>query len=286
MSSARIEVESKVGSQIIGSVTCEECRGTGRVLPRLALLLTVKSEYNQEFMPFRMTATVYSKREVVATGELGQFIGRTFRSNSPETRSCELPLSSSAIAYLEDSFDGDYLNLLIQLDALLQLGCPPDIRFVVPRIGQLPIRISKTDWYRQVREPMGMEQFASLHFPIPEVPDKARWQIALENLSKAAESFHRGDDPAVFGWVYSFYDKLNQAEELIDRSVSDSQKAGTIKAVIKEVRRFFNEGRHPPKTAPPEEKRFSVDHRDAEFALNLGRILLAYLAKLTYKESS
>lgn len=50
--------------------------------------------------------------------------------------------------------------------------------------------------------------------------------------------------------------------------------------LLKQAKSYFNSGRHVSKSDSSQEGSFPVDHRDAEFALYLSRIFLAYTVKL------
>lgn len=56
-----------------------------------------------------------------------------------------------------------------------------------------------------------------------------------------------------------------------------------LTAMLDDMRRFFNKGRHVEKEGAGAGE-FPVDHRDAEFALSLIKSSVAYLAKLLHKE--
>jgi hypothetical protein len=72
----------------------------------------------------------------------------------------------------------------------------------------------------------------------------------------------------------------NQGTKLLAR-IEDDEKRKALDALIQKTKAFLDSGRHVSKQAGSAQQGwFPVDHRDAEFARALARILVAYLAKV------
>jgi len=151
--------------------------------------------------------------------------------------------------------------------------------FIPIREANLVIDVARSDWVKDVLEPIGFGKYILFELPIPEVPDQKRWEKALVHLKNAEEQFGLGDDPGVFQNCRAAFESLKGFPKNVFAAVEDDKKREAVDTLLETAQRFFHSGRHVSK-AGPQEGLFPVDHRDAEFALVLARAFMTYIAKL------
>ena len=62
----------------------------------------------------------------------------------------------------------------------------------------LVIGVARSDWLKNVLEPVGFGNYVLMEMPVPAVPDRKRWENALAHLAQAEQQFALGNDPGVF----------------------------------------------------------------------------------------
>jgi hypothetical protein len=143
----------------------------------------------------------------------------------------------------------------------------------------LVIGVARSDWLKNVLEPVGFGNYTLMEMPVPAVPDRKRWENALTHLTHAEQQFALGNDPGVFQDCRAMIESLEGYPKQIFATLGDEEKRKKVDALLEQAGKYFHAGRHVSK-AGPQEGEFSVDHRDAEFALALAKFFLAYIAKL------
>jgi hypothetical protein len=143
----------------------------------------------------------------------------------------------------------------------------------------LVIGVARSDWLKNVLEPVGFGNYILMEMPVPAVPDRKRWENALAHLTQAEQQFALGNDPGVFQYCRAMIESLEGYPKQIFAALGDEEKRQKVDALLDQAGKYFHAGRHVSK-AGPQEGEFPVDHRDAEFALALAKFFLAYIAKL------
>ncbi len=134
----------------------------------------------------------------------------------------------------------------------------------------LSIYVPRSDWLKDVLEPIGVGNYVFSEIRVPKVPDRERSEKALKHLRDAEEQFRLGNDPGVFQSCRAVFEEgvLERAPKNIFAAVADEEKRKRGDQLLKEAVAYFHSGRHPSRTGPSQGE-FPVDHRDAEFALSL-----------------
>ncbi len=156
--------------------------------------------------------------------------------------------------------------------------------FVPIKPTRLPVTIARSDWVKNVLEPLGVGEYVLMEMPVPGVPERERWKAALRHVEEAQKHFRMGNDAAVLQSCHAAFESLEGAPKNIFERVADEKKREAVDNLLKQAKHYFNSGRHVSKSGGPQKGSFPVDHRDAEFALYLSQVLLAYTAKLLVSE--
>jgi hypothetical protein len=77
---------------------------------------------------------------------------------------------------------------------------------------------------------------------------------------------------------------MEGAPQHIFDKIQDDRKRKVVDDLVKQCIDYFHLGRHVSKTGP-DQGDFPIDHRDAEFALGLAKMLLSYSALLLVETS-
>jgi hypothetical protein len=204
---------------------------------------------------------------------------------------CEVFTSREAIHFIEEQFREHTLALTLSIWALLHVrddgDAPPYNNhyqlhewFITPtKTLQLSIPIARSDWVKSILEPLGMGSYVLMEMPVPSIPNRGDWEKALALLEKAEEQHALGNDPGVFSHCRGVFEAIQGAPKHIFDKIPDEHKRTAVDNLLKQAVDYFQHGRHVSKTGP-QQGEFAVDHRDAEFALGLAKMFLAYCAKI------
>jgi hypothetical protein len=114
---------------------------------------------------------------------------------------------------------------------------------------------------------------------MPPAPYGQAMAKAMVMLKEAEEQFRLGHDPGVFQHCHAAFEVLEGWPKQILDKMADRGKAVQVDAMLKGIANYLHTGRHPSKTGD-EAGTFAVDHQDAEYALGLTKMTLAYIARL------
>lgn len=156
--------------------------------------------------------------------------------------------------------------------------------FVPIKSTKLPITVARSDWVKKVLELLGIGEYVLMEILVPGVPERERWKAALRHMEEAQKHFRMGNDAAVLQSCHSAFESLEGAPKHVFDRVADEKQRKAVDSLLKQAKYYFNSGRHVSKSAGPQRGAFPVDHRDAEFALYLSQVFLAYTAKLLVSE--
>jgi len=200
-----------------------------------------------------------------------------------------------AIDYIQERFRNPSAFLQLRFDGLLRVRDDRPMSEVVhegdlargewhyvpidPPVENVRIEVPKSVWVSKVLEPLGYGEHILIDLPVPMVPERDRYQKALSHLRTAQEHFLLGNDPGVFAACRAIFESLEGAPKQIFDQMQDEEKRKRVNDLLLQTMTYFHTGRHVSKSGP-QQGEFPVDHRDAEFALGLAKLFLAYTAKL------
>lgn len=101
----------------------------------------------------------------------------------------------------------------------------------------------------------------------------------MSQIAEAERAYASGNDPAVFLHCRAAIDALPGAKQEVFASLSDKQEADALNNLMLQAGRYFHLGRHVA-TEGEGQGTFPVDHRDARFALNLVKLLIAHTSQV------
>lgn len=207
----------------------------------------------------------------------------------------EGPLSREALHFMGGQFrENRTCTLMLQLHSLLWFkdDSPPNQSITtsfVPagqwglvstsQIDMFPV-ITRDDWFENVVKVIEPGDYVVLEAPIPTPPNRSRFEKALSHLATALEHFKNGNDPAVLQSCHGAFESLGPgAAKAILAKLSDVEKRKHVDALLMTAKNYLHAGRHISKTGTRIGE-FDVDHRDAEFALGVTKMVVAYVARL------
>lgn len=265
----------------------------GRVQPRLGFHFRAQVPRHAP----KVTAQIITSeiRLLLGTEVLGHGTmletGNKLTVDSSGGISCEVFTSREAIHFIEEQFRQHTLALTLSIWALLHVrddgDTPPYNKqyqlhewFIAPtKTLQLSIPIARSDWVKSILEPLGMGSYVLMEMPVPSIPNRGDWEKALILLKQAEEQYAIGSDPSVFSHCRAIFEAIQGAPKHIFDKIPDDGKRHAVDDLLKQAVDYFHLGRHVSQGGP-QQGEFPVDHRDAEFALGLAKMLLAYCAKI------
>jgi hypothetical protein len=282
-------------SKTIAMIDDLQVRGEGLAWPRLIFWGTMRTPGSYMAVRFlTLFGLVKFGGEVVGRAELedvGQLWGEL-----PSGFRMTMPVSPAAIVAVEHAATGHELDFLLDFEglALVKNDMPIQQRKfldefppgewvhagVRPGTGSVAtLKIARSSWVKEVLEKLGIGQYILMELRLPPAPYGESMAKALVMLKEAEAQFHLGHDPAVFLHCRGAFEVLSGAPKGILAKVSDSAKAAKVDDLLKGIVAYLHYGRHPSK-AGTEAGTFAVDHKDAEYALSVSKMTLAYIARL------
>jgi hypothetical protein len=271
----------------------QRANAQGRIYPRL--LIWVRFEALGEnlwvFVP-SIDAKLKFNEEVITVGSLVSTFPLSTRSGSHRDEILEFPITHAALRYINDRMVGSSVDLSIEFQGICYLSMsdenllPPkfpgtewDSLGIPNGTTDFRFQVARSEWYANVIQRVGTDEiiFAEIFVPRSESDSLSQ---ALTHLQNAEKAFFDGHDPATFLHLRAAFEALPGANKEIFSGIRDVEKRDKLNAMMKSVVAFLHTGRH---VAGRGEDRglFSIDHADAGLALNLVKILLAYVSKLS-----
>lgn len=143
--------------------------------------------------------------------------------------------------------------------------------------GSSAIEISRSDWHDHVLDPVRLTDYLYIEVAVPRSSSDG-WSATLDHLQQAERAYELGDDSAVFHKLRAGVEALPGYPKSIFATMTDERKRKAADELLRTVGTYLHLGRHVSKEDSPDAGRFPVDHIDAGFALNMIRVLLAYVA--------
>ncbi len=146
------------------------------------------------------------------------------------------------------------------------------------RTAELSFSISRSDWLTNIFGPANLEDYVFMEIAIPR-GTRADWKSALARLSDAERHFVLGNDAEVFFQCRAALEALPGAPKNIFQHLPESEKRERVDSLFLKTVQFLHTGRHV-RSSGKGEVGFPVDHRDAEFALSMTKLLLSYASRI------
>lgn len=265
--------------------------GQGTVLPRLTVSFHVEKYHAESRVKVaQMSGQLKQNNELLAIAQ--PFLGPQEVYNSLLV-TFEFPLSPEAIATINALTGQPTLSLSVVVHgSTLVLPGPGQQHFASDlEPGQwaevevtdttLSLNIAVSDWYSRVLEPIGTYRYVIYGVALPKVQEAGPIASAVKLLAQAEQAYAHGDDVSVFTHCRGAWDALPGAKQTIfDGIVSDPQKRQALDELGGRAGDYLHRGRHIVASGP-QAGEFAIDHRDAELALNLTKLLIGYIAKIS-----
>jgi hypothetical protein len=266
--------------------------GQGRVLPRLTVNLKVRKLP----VPAQVRLLSLSGHLKLDDELLAVSIPITVQTDLNERGTLivlQFPVSSEAIAAIQSRGWDSSITLSVELVGLHSIYWDPSAqeRFasqlphgewttvqIQPTI--VPLTIPRSDWYSRVLEPIGTYRYTVWAVALPKAQEAGGVAEAVQHVADAEKAFATGDDPAVFLHCRGAWDALPGAKVAIFNGVVDIEKRERLNDLGKSFGNFLHAGRHVAADGPHVND-FPVDHRDADFALNMIKLFVGYVSRLT-----
>ena len=277
-------------SRILLRLTDPRFQGMGKVTPRIAVYSQARTlSPSLAVRILSLTTELKLGNEVLAEFEIQR--PGTLYTNSESSIEFIGPVSRRALNFVNQSARGHVLDFSLAFRGVLLARESTDGQFRVLPAHMTPdewhyidiatnpnsAQVTKSLWLHSVLEPVGYDQFIELEFQVP--TGAAGWAKAFALLKAAEEKYVLGDDPGVFLQCRGMVEALEGYPKDILNFLPDSSKRQKLDELFKEAGQFFHAGRHVSQ-AGPSQGAFDVAHADAEFALVLAKMLLAYYARL------
>lgn len=257
--------------------------GEGRVQPRLVIDLTAETPLRQgDLFVEQLRMRLKLDRELLGEGSIRD-IGADLYPRAKRNINVDVFIAREAIPFIQEHFRGHELFLDADLDALLRLRREPSAgwEFVPVRSHGARFRVSRSDWVKTVLEPLGFGKYMLLEVRVPDVPERERWAKSLDHLKAAEEQYAIGNAAGVFSHCRAAFEEgaLEGAPKNVFDHIADPHKRHKLDELLAKTTSYFHAGRHVSKSGP-QQGEFPVDYQDAEFALGVAKLWMAYIAKL------
>lgn len=275
--------------QTWAKLTLSSVMGQGRISPRLLFNFEARTLREQtRVQVIQLNATVTLNNELLGRGSVRE-VGEIITWFDGGFLTFDVFTNREAIYFAQEHFRDHTLFFDVEIAGLLHVcdgkDGEPFIPVNVRSPSKMGLPISRSDWIKKVLEPLGIGEYVLMEMPVPRVPDRERWEKALTHLKTAEQQFVQGHDAGVFQSCRAVFEGIEGApKNNFDNAIVDDEKRKKVDELLKYAVAYFHAGRHVSKSGP-QQGEFPVDHRDAEFALSLAKMFLAYIGKLLVKPS-
>lgn len=268
-------------------LTFERVWAEGRILPRVQLSFRGQPVKEQSRVDVeQLRAEVWADGELLGIGGMRELSTPLLHHGG--TLQVVVPISREVLVYIDERSRSDHISLRIDLRAEVRWRHESDGQVEGWADGkafsQGTITIARSDWILNVVGPLAMEEFLLMELAIPPYPDGERWKEAARHLAEAELFYHEGDDPEVLRRCFAALQALadTPAHGLVLEW--DPVKRARLDDALSAVKSYLNSGRRVS-SSPVEQDIFSVDHRDAAFALGQTKVWLSYVARASRASS-
>lgn len=272
-------------------VTIVSFHGQGRVLPRLSVSLKVsKLPVDARVRLLSLSGLLKLDVELLAVA-IPTTVHADLNSRGTTT-TLDFPLSPEAIAAIQSRASDPAIILAVELVGLHNIYLEPDAqsRFAPPfppgewtpvsiQPTVVTLSIPRSDWYSRVLEPIGAYRYLLWAVAVPKAQEAGTVAAAVRHVAAAEKAIATGDDAAVFFHCRGAWDALPGDKVAIFDVILDTKKRARVDELGKRFGGFLHAGRHVAADGS-QEGEFPVDHRDAEFALNMTKLFVGYISRL------
>ena len=267
----------------------EQIQAIGQMFPRVQFELRLRTPNE------RVQAEIHHLRlQVKFANEVlgeGTSVGEYVDANDRRMR-IEVPISRRALEFINENLQADRLDLTLSLHGWMRIrhdapnGAAGTSKpsadwsftsFGVTGMADIHLQIARGEWFKRVMEPLGSYEYVLTEMPILKGSASAALTRSLAHIREAERHFAEGNDPAVFQYCRAMIEALPGWPKEIFARMVDTNKAGCLDDLTLAVKRYYDHGRHLAK-AGTQEGDFPINHREALFALNTAKVLLAEIA--------
>lgn len=268
---------------------------TGGPVPRIGLPLEARLTVGDiQVQILRFVFDLKLGNTIVGQGEMGPI---TYLSTDERNFVAWATCPREALAYLIDPSPGQgRVTLTLALAGLLRYrhsfqagdgraqGLGDADTWHIEAIGensaqQLELQVARSDWYEQVIAQLGIGSYLITSLMLPGAPS---WKATLAHLEQAGRALTEANPPAVFGYCRAALDALPGAKTNMFDAMPEGKKRDAINELTKRLGEYLHSGRHvEPNSGGQMAGEFPVDQRDARFAYNLMKLLMAQIGSLT-----
>lgn len=272
-------------------VDVQSVLGLGKVLPRLSVTLEAKKlTADTQVKLLGVDARLKLDAELLAVAFPKS--GTTDLGVRGTRFTLEFPLVPEAIAAIQAREADPAIVLSLDLTGLHSVFRDPQTedRFdyqVPPRQWTcveitpttVPLPIPRSDWYTNVLTSIGSYRYVLYALALPKVGEAGDLSNAVKLIQDAERAFALGDDPSVFVHCFGAWEAVPGGKQAAFDVVTDDNKRQRLNELGKSFSTLMHSGRHVA-TDGSQQGEFAVDHRDAEFALNLTKLLVGYVSRV------
>jgi hypothetical protein len=276
-------------SAFVVAEATDQIQAIGTVHPRILFELRLRTPNE------RVKAEIHHLRlQVKFAGEVlgeGTSAGDFVDSHDRRIR-IEVPISRTALGFVGERLTSDRLDLTLSLQGWMRIRYeavegeptynePPGewwfTTFGVMGMAEILLQIARGDWFKRVLEPLGSYEYLLTELPILKASPTTALLASRRQLQEAERHFAEGNDPAVFQHCKGMIEALPGWPKDIFSGMTDASKAKRLDAMVHAAKQYFDHGRHIAQDGA-QEGDFPVNHREALFALNMAKVLLAEVA--------
>lgn len=143
--------------------------------------------------------------------------------------------------------------------------------------AEVSLQVPRSEWFKRILEPIGSHEYLLTEIPLLKGGVGALLQASYRQLTEAERHFADGNDASVFFHCKGAIEALPGWPKGIFESVVDQAKARRLDELVKSAKSYYDHGRHIAQEGG-QQGDFPVNHREAQFALNMAKVLLAEAA--------
>jgi len=267
----------------------DQVSATGAVTPRLLIELRLRTPRE------RVQAEIhYLRMQVKFNGELlgeGTGVGDYVDYQDRRMR-IEVPVTRVALAFVNDRLVGDRLDLTLALQGWMKIRYetapnepaydpPPGewffTTFGVIGMAEISLQLPRSEWFKRILEPIGSHEYLLTEIPLLKGGADSSLRASCRQLAEAERHFAEGNDASVFFHCKGAIEALPGWPKEIFADIVDQSKATRLDDLVKSAKDYYDRGRHIAQVGS-QQGDFPVNHREAGFALNMAKVLLAETA--------
>ena len=269
----------------------DQVSAIGTVMPRLMIELRLRTPRE------RVQAEIhYLRMQVKFAGEVlgeGSAAGDYVDYQDRRMR-LEVPVTRVALEFVNERLVGDRLDLTLALQGWMKIRYeigpderaydpPPGewffTRFGVMGMAEISLQLPRSEWFKRILEPIGSHEYLLAEMPLLKGGADSSLRASYRQLTEAERHFAEGNDASVFFHCKGAIEALPGWPKGIFSAVVDQAKAKRLDDLVRGAKSYYDRGRHIAQEGT-QQGDFPVNHREALFALNMAKVLLAETAAI------